>query len=257
MLYFFGNWRMNKTKSEITQFFVDFELNLAANENKQIIILPPFCYLDYTKNATNSMTTPEKKNMISFGAQFSNIGSVSSADFRTGQITPPQLKDCSAEYIMVGNAGCKEYFGITNETIGFQVNDALNSQMKVVLCVGEKIAEREAGQTQAVLDSQITAALNGLTAAQSTNVFVVYEPIWAIGTGKTCSPTDFAEAADIIYNKLNALTFSNIPILYGGSINTTTVTASSYIQATPRCYGVLVGAGSYLGERFANIINAT
>lgn len=254
MLYFFGNWKMNQTKDSITQFFTDLEAGLTADENKKIIILPPFCYLDYSRNALNGMTTAAKKNMITFGSQFSNVGEVNVGDFRTGQVTASQIKDCSAEYITVGLGECREYLGVTNAITNFQLKDAINNGMKAVLCVGEKITEREAGQTQSVLEEQITTALNGLTVTQSTGVFVAYEPLWAIGTGKICTADNFSDAANIIYNKLNALTFPNIPILYGGTVRNTT--AESFIQATPYCYGVLAAGASLTGANFSALVNA-
>ncbi len=242
-----GNWKMNKTPTE-TKLFVE-ELK-AVSQNKNgcdIVICVPFvdiaCAVEGTKG-TN----------IKVGAQ--NVHFAPSGAY-TGEISAQMLLDCGVEYVVIGHSERRQYFGETDETVNARVKAALEAGLKVILCIGELEKEREQGITAEILGKQTKIDLLGVTAEQMKNVIIAYEPVWAIGTGKTATTAQADEACGLVRGVISSLygkeTAENTIIQYGGSMNAKN---ASELLACVNVDGGLIGGASLKAPDFGVIINA-
>lgn len=248
---FFGNWKMNGSFSFIDSYFSDFFSAVDTNVTDTICIMPPACYIDYV----NSKMANFGSDVIMAGAQDMSMTGENNGAF-TGQIGMPMYVDCGAKYVLIGQAECREYLGLTNEQLKNRIYSALANGLKVVYCVGENLEEREAGQTETVLNTQITEGLNGLSVEQMANVTIAYEPIWAIGTSKTATPED-AENACVLIRQIVSSMFGeqaveNTYIIYGGSVKPAN---AAELCGMPNIDGLLVGGASLRPADFVGIIN--
>ncbi|HTX34685.1 MAG TPA: triose-phosphate isomerase [Bryobacteraceae bacterium] len=241
-----GNWKMYKTPADTIAFFEKFRPLTANSEHCEIVICPPFTSLSAAADAV-------KGSAIRVGAQ--NIAWAKEGAF-TGEISGPMIAATGATHAIVGHSERRQYFGETDETVLQRTRAALEFGLTPIVCVGERLEERESGKTEALLVSQFQNGIAGLTAAQFARIAIAYEPVWAIGTGKTATPEIAAEAHGIIREQARA-TFGKeageaIRILYGGSVkpdNTRT------LMAKPEIDGVLVGGASLNPVSFASIVN--
>lgn len=250
VIYFAGNWKMNKIKSEIDSFFETFNTDLTLNGQKSVIIFPPACYLDYVK----SKIAPNLSGMVSVGIQ--DISAHKSGAY-TGQISANMAKDCGCSVAMIGEAEVREYFGDTNAVCGEKLAMAMQSNLKAIYCVGENLSERDNGQTQSVIETQLSEALGDLyTYLNEGRIMIAYEPLWAIGTGKIATPQDLEDACEIIRlwirNHISMEAYGNSPVLAGGSVTPANI---QQIIAMPDINGGLVGGASTYADRFAAMIN--
>ena len=208
-----GNWKMNKTASEAKAFFEEFKPLVADVKNAEIIIGAPFTALE-------TATRETKGSNIKIAAE--NMNAKESGAY-TGEVSPLMLKDLGVEYVILGHSERREYYGETNEIINEKVKSALAHDLKPILCIGEKLEEREAGTMEAVIKDQIIGGLQNVTAEEMANVVLAYEPVWAIGTGKTATPAQAQEVHAFIRNLLTDLygkeVAENVTIQYGGSMN--------------------------------------
>lgn len=248
---FFGNWKMNGSFSFIDSYFSDFFAAVDTNVTDTICIMPPACYIDYV----NSTMVNFGSDVIMAGAQDMSMTGENSGAF-TGQIGMPMYVDCGAKYVLIGQAECRQYLGLTNEQLKNRIHRALEQGLKVVYCVGENLDEREAGQTETVLNTQITEGLANLSAEQMANITIAYEPIWAIGTGKTATPEDAEEACVMIRQIVSSMYgeqyTENTYIIYGGSVKP--ANAAELCNQT-NIDGLLVGGASLRPADFIGIIN--
>lgn len=254
-LWFGGNWKMNKVKSEIDDFFDTFNSALELNTYKKVIIFPPACYLDYVKS---KISASGLSDMISLGIQ--NISSEATGAY-TGQISAKQAADCGCSWAMVGGYEVREYLGVTDTDVNHATQLAFSNGLKVFLCVGENLEIREAGTYANYVQNQLQSCLSGVSASEVENykLVVVYEPIWAIGTGKTITNDNVREMLDdIIRPKLVELYGIEIadktPVLMGGAVNQRTI--QGFISEGSANGGLIAGA-SLQADRFASIINTT
>lgn len=247
---FFGNWKMNGSFSFIDNYFSDFFSAVDTNVTDTICIMPPACYIDYV----NSTIANFGSNVIMAGAQDMSMTGNDDGAF-TGQIGTPMYANCGAKYVLIGQAECREYLGLTNEQLKNRIGSALSRGLKVVYCVGENLEERENGQTESVLNTQITEGLAGLTQENMTNITIAYEPVWAIGTGKTATPADAQDACSLIRQIVSSM-FSevsdNLYIIYGGSVKPTN---AAELCSQADIDGLLVGGASLRPTQFVDIIN--
>lgn len=249
---FFGNWKMNGSFSFIDSYFSEFFSAVDTNVTDTICIMPPACYIDYV----NSTMVGFGSNVIMAGAQDMSMTGNDIGAF-TGQIGMPMYVDCGAKYVLIGQAECREYLGLTNEYLNRRIKNALQNGLKVVYCVGENLDEREAGQTESVLNTQITEGLDGLSAEQMSNIVIAYEPVWASGTGKIATPAD-AEAAcahirfeiESIYGP--AISQESLYVIYGGSVKPAN---AAELCMQENIDGLLVGGASLRPADFVGIIN--
>jgi triosephosphate isomerase len=173
----------------------------------------------------------------------------------TGEISAEMLLDAGCKYVIIGHSERRQYFGETDETVNKKVCQALNKGLLPIVCVGELLAEREAGKANDVIDRQITGALKGVTAAEMQKIVIAYEPVWAIGTGKTASPDQANEIHAFIRQKIKTMYTAEVAdglrIQYGGSVTPDNV---SQLMAKPDIDGALVGGASLKPESFAALV---
>lgn len=254
-LWFGGNWKMNKVKSEIDDFFDTFNSAVELNTEKKVIIFPPACYLNYVKS---KISASGLSDMISLGIQ--NISSEAAGAY-TGQISAKQAADCGCSWAMVGGYEVREYLGVTDTDASHATQLAFSNGLKVFLCVGENLEIREAGTYADYVKNQLQSSLLEVPTSEVENykLVVVYEPIWAIGTGKTITNDNVREMIEnIIRPKLVELYGIEIadktPVLMGGSVNARTI--QGFISEG-RANGGLMAGASLQADRFASIINTT
>ena len=241
-----GNWKMYKTPAETTAFFEKFAPLVASSEHCEIVICPPFTNLAAAVDAV-------KGTRIRIGAQ--NIAWAKEGAF-TGEISGPMLQAVGATHAIIGHSERRQYFGESDETVLKRTQAALEFGISPIVCVGERLEDREANRTEAVLQSQFQKGIAGLTEQQFAKIVIAYEPVWAIGTGKTATPDMAADAHRAIRaqvrGKFGKEAADAIRILYGGSVkadNTKT------LMAQPEIDGVLVGGASLDPASFASIVN--
>lgn len=251
ILYFAGNWKMNKLKADITSFFTAFASSLNANEPKPIWICPPNCYIKQTYDAIPSSIKPR----VHVCAQ--NIcQSVSSASGAyTGQISAAMAKDCGATTVMIGHSEVRQYLGLTVADSKKQVEAAAAQGLNILFCVGETLEEREAGQSADVIYNQL-AALNVSLITDVSTLIVCYEPVWSFGTGLTPTVNQANQMCALIQpwirNNIGGPVADNTKVIYGGAVIESTV--NSFVNQD-NILGVMVGGRSQDGTTFAGLIN--
>jgi len=241
-----GNWKMNKTPDEAKTLAGEIA---AKNPSPKcdVILCVPFVDLFAVKEAING-------SAVKLSAQ--NVHWAKSGAF-TGEISADMLTYCGCEYVIIGHSERRQYFGETNETVNARIKAALSAGIKVILCVGELEAEREGGLTEKVIDEQVVKALDGISADDMKNIIIAYEPVWAIGTGKTATEDQAEEVCLFIRTLVSKLYNSDIAdaltIQYGGSMNAKN---AEKLLSMPNIDGGLIGGASLKSEDFTIIIEA-
>ncbi|MFA6857285.1 MAG: triose-phosphate isomerase [Treponema sp.] len=241
--YIAGNWKMNTSRKEAVKLAQDLVKELKGKKNKYMIA-PPFVYLDAVAQVV-------KGSNIILGAQ-----DVAATDngAHTGEVSAAMLKDIGVETVVIGHSERRHEIGESDMLINAKVLKALNSGLDVVLCIGELLAEREAGKAEQVCAFQLDADLSGVTAEQMVRVTIAYEPVWAIGTGKTATPQDAEEIHAFIRSHIAKLysqqTADDIIIQYGGSMKASN---AAELLAEKDIDGGLIGGASLKAETFVPI----
>ena len=242
-----GNWKLNKTSREAIVLVEELKREVADLEGVDIVVCPPFTALESVSEALIETN-------IALGAQ--NVYWADSGAF-TGEISALMLKDFGVQYVIVGHSERRQYFGETNETVNKRLRAALAHGLTPIVCVGENLAEREADKTFAVIQTQIQGSLAGLTFDEMNKIVVAYEPVWAIGTGKTATPPMAQEAHAFVRGLLAKIfdpdTAQSVRIQYGGSVTPENIAA---FISQPDIDGALVGGASLKAASFAAIVNA-
>ena len=241
-----GNWKMYKTPAETTAFFEKFRPLVEKSSHCEIVICPPFTNLAPAVAAA-------KGSAIQIGGQ--NVAWAREGAF-TGEISGPMLAALGASHAIIGHSERRQYFAETDETVLKRTQAALEFGLTPIVCVGERLEERESGSTEAVLIGQFTKGIAGLTAQQFAKIVIAYEPVWAIGTGKTATPEIAADAHRVIREQVRARFGKDaadaVRILYGGSVKPDNVKS---LMAQPEIDGSLVGGASLDAASFASIVN--
>lgn len=240
-----GNWKMNTILQEATTLVTALKENLKNIEKKDIVVCPPFTYLAAVKGILKNST-------IKLGAQ--NVYSQPKGAF-TGEISTNMLKDVGCNYVIIGHSERRQIFKEDNESINHKLKAALGAGLSPIFCVGETLEERTDNATEKVIRRQIETGLDGIAKEQFTQMVVAYEPIWAIGTGKTASPEQAQEIHSFI-RKLVALlsseaTAKEIRIVYGGSVTPDNIES---LAKGNDIDGALVGGASLNAESFTKIV---
>ncbi|MBO7748219.1 triose-phosphate isomerase [Paenibacillus sp. MWE-103] len=239
-----GNWKMFKTVSEATAFFADVK-GKAEVDGVETVICAPFTTLP-------ALVEAAKGTSIAIGAQ--NVHFEDNGAF-TGEISGVMLKDLGVKYVIIGHSERRAYFAETDEIVNKKVQAAFKHGLTPIVCVGEKLEEREAEQTKTVCKVQTEAAFQGLSAAQAAEVVVAYEPIWAIGTGKSSTAADaedvIAFIRGVIAGLYDAATANAVRIQYGGSVKPNNV--SEYMGQSD-IDGALVGGASLEPASFIQLV---
>ncbi len=240
-----GNWKMNKTVAEALDLVRDLKLDLANIKEVDIVICPPFTALgEVSKQVLSSNLRLGAQNMSehTFGAY-------------TGEIAAGMLKEFSVRYVILGHSERRQFQKETDALIAKKALAAHAASIKPIICVGETLAEREANQTEKVLDTQVRGSLAGLTKAQMEETILAYEPVWAIGTGKTATSAQ-AQEAHLFIRQLVGMLFDEtvarrVRIQYGGSVKPAN---ARELMGLPDVDGALVGGASLESRSFADII---
>lgn len=241
-----GNWKMYKTKKEALEFAEEFK-KIYSGTDVKTAICAPFTQLE-------TLVEAFKDTNIGVGAQ--NVYFEDQGAF-TGEISVKMLEEIGVDYCIVGHSERRQYFGETDHTVNLKLKKLLKeSQITPILCVGENLSERESGMESTVVSNQIMAALDGLNSQEVGNLVVAYEPIWAIGTGKTATPKEAEEMCKLIRDTIEKIydedTCDKVIIQYGGSVKPENATE---IMNMFEIDGALVGGASLVPSSFMNIIN--
>lgn len=243
-----GNWKMNKTVAGSITLASELARKIGSQEPPCLVaIAPTFIALDSVREIV-------KKAPIKLAAQnchYEDEGAY------TGEISASMLKAVGCDYVILGHSERRQYFGETDAIVNRKVKKVLSEGMNVILCVGETLSEREAGVTETVVEAQVRGALNGVSESEMKSVVIAYEPVWAIGTGKTATP-DQAEAVHRFIRNLIASLYSNataerLIIQYGGSVKGSN---AKELFAMPNIDGALVGGASLKVDEFYQIIQS-
>jgi len=241
-----GNWKMNKTPSEAEEFMKGIEQVLTGSEAADYGVGAPFVDLDVcVKNAKNLIIAAENCNEKDSGAY-------------TGEVSVPMLKEVGITYCIIGHSERRTYYAETDAACAAKAKRLLADNIIPILCIGETEAQYDAGQTADVIKSQLAGSLAGLTAEEVAKMVIAYEPIWAIGTGKSADETTAENCCKLVRDTVKGLydeaTGEAVRIQYGGSVKPTNI--KSYM-ACPDIDGALIGGASLKVDSFKEIIDAT
>ena len=240
-----GNWKMNMLP-DATIRFIDELTPLVKDTENEVILCVPYTDLFY------ALLTAQNTN-IKIGAQ--NMHWEENGAY-TGEVSGPMLKAIGVEYVIIGHSERRQYFAETDETVNKKLKSAFKYGLKPIVCVGETLEEREAGKAEEIITSQTEKALSGLTEEQVENTIIAYEPIWAIGTGKTATSEDSNNAIKSIRNKISniygQMVAKRVIIQYGGSVKASN---AKELFTMSDIDGGLVGGASLKTEEFAKIVN--
>lgn len=243
-----GNWKMHTDLAEATILVEGIKAALAEGEvSREVVVCPPFTGLSTVADLIEDTD-------VRLGAQ--NMYFEPKGAF-TGEVSPLMLTDVGCHYVILGHSERREYFSESDALINQKIKAAFQYDLIPILCVGESLAQREANETQSFIVSQLTAGLEGLTAEQVSQMVIAYEPIWAIGTGKTATAEQAGEVCTAIRAKVAALfdaaTAEALRIQYGGSVKGSN---AKEILSQPDIDGALVGGASLKADDFMAIIKA-
>lgn len=241
-----GNWKMHKTVAEARALVEELLAGLGEVTDRQVVVCPPYTALAHVGQMI--VHTP-----IALGAQdvfYEREGAY------TGAISPLMLQDLGCRYVIIGHSERRQHFGETDTTVNRKMHATLRQGLFPILCVGESKPQRDAGQAETVVISQVRAGLEGIVPEMMDNVVLAYEPIWAIGTGDTATPEDAQAMHAAIRNILTELygreIAQQVRIQYGGSVRPDNIDA---LMAQPDIDGALVGGASLKAESFLRIIH--
>lgn len=240
-----GNWKMNMLPNEAIEYIEKLS-NLIKDTNNEVVLCVPYTDLFY------ALLTAQNTN-IKIGAQ--NMHFEEKGAF-TGEVSAKMLKSIKVEYVIIGHSERRQYFNETDETVNKKIKAAFENELKPIVCVGETLEQREEGKTAEIITKQTELALQGLTDEQVEQTIIAYEPIWAIGTGKTATSEDANNSIKEIRNKIATIygqkVADRVIIQYGGSVkakNAKELFSMSDID------GGLVGGASLDAEEFSKIVN--
>lgn len=239
-----GNWKMNNTMAETTALLTELAPMVADATAECVVCVP------YTSIATAASII--KDTNIKLGAE--NVHWAEKGAF-TGEISAKMLVELGVEYVIIGHSERRQYFGETDQTVNMRVKAALASGLKPIICVGETLEERESGKVEEVLVRQTKGAFEGIDKAELDNVVIAYEPVWAIGTGKTATSTDANDTIAIIRETMANIYCKDcaekVRIQYGGSMNPKNV---KELMAMPQIDGGLIGGASLKAVDFTAVV---
>ena len=236
---------MNHTGAQVKSVLTELVADMALGVKPEVVVAPVFPYLETAVQLTQGTAV----HIAAQNMHFEESGAY------TGEVSPSMLVDIGVEYVIIGHSERRTYFNETDETVNLKVKAALAHDLIPIMCCGETLQQRDQGEMQRFIEGQIEAGLAGISKEEVENIVIAYEPIWAIGTGKTATVEQAQEVCALIRRKLEALydikTADKISILYGGSVksgNVGELTSSLDID------GGLVGGGSLKADEFTKII---
>ena len=242
-----GNWKMNLTLAEAIELVDGIHYGLPFPGEVEVIVAPPFlCLPKLVEHLRDSYIAVAAQNLF-----FEDQGAF------TGECSGKQLKDVGVEYVIVGHSERRRYFGETDEIVNKKLKAAFRNGLIPIMCVGETLEEREKGEVSAIIGRQLAVGLLDLTVEQVSKLIIAYEPVWAIGTGKTATPSQVEDVHRLIRFSLSlkfgGQTSESVRILYGGSVKPSN---SRELLSLPNVDGALVGGASLKASDFIEIIKS-
>lgn len=241
-----GNWKMYKTIPEARELVTGLKEKLKETDQVEVVVCPPF-------TALAPVAELIKGSGIGLGAQ--NLFWEEEGAY-TGEVSPVMLRDLGCEYVIIGHSERRQYFGETDEMVNKKVKAALGHKLRPIICVGETLAQREAGETETLVANQVEKALAGVDAADLPQVVIAYEPIWAIGTGRSSTGEDANQVIGLIRKTIARLyqqeLADQVRIQYGGSVKPENI---KEFMAQPEIDGALVGGASLKVDSFMAIVD--
>ncbi|MFP4588417.1 MAG: triose-phosphate isomerase [Candidatus Bipolaricaulota bacterium] len=243
-----ANWKMHKTRSETKEFLEDFQPKMPVAKEIEVVIAPPFTSLDLVTAKANQ----SRLKACAQHCHYEDGGAF------TGEVSPAMLEEMEVTYVIAGHSERRNIFGESNSLVNKKVRAIFDHAMLPILCIGESEEERAKGETKEVLADQVATCLDDLSGKQVAQMIIAYEPIWAIGTGESASPSDAQEGCEFTRNQISTLydssTASSVRIQYGGSIKPHN---AEELMSQPDIDGGLIGSASLEPESFAKIISRT
>ena len=240
-----GNWKMNKTTGEAIDLVRELKAAISGVKGVEVAVAPPF-------TALYAVCKELEGSSIRLAAQ--NLYWEEKGAF-TGEVSPLMLKEVGCHYVIIGHSERRQFFGETDETVHRRIKAALAQGLKVIFCIGETLKEREEGKTFSVIERQVEDGLKNLSDKEMKNIVIAYEPIWAIGTGKTATPGQAEEVHRFIRGKIEKLYLrevsEEIRIQYGGSVTPENIKG---LMEQANIDGALVGGASLKAESFSKIV---
>jgi triosephosphate isomerase (TIM) len=242
-----GNWKMYKTVAEAIEFVQSFKPLVVASTHSDIVLAPPY---------TAIRAVADRLEGSNVGVAAQDTAAEPGPGAFTGEVSAAMVREAGARYAIIGHSERRQYFGETDESVNRKIRAATSAGLVVIACVGEQLADRDAGNAQGVVGRQLNGGLQNLTASEASRTILAYEPIWAIGTGRTASPEIAQEMHAFIRARVRSLFGDSIAesmqILYGGSIKPENIAA---LMDQPDIDGGLVGGASLEPDSFARIVN--
>ena len=243
-----GNWKLNNTISEAVDLTTEIKRLVADTTNVEIIVAPAF-------TALAAVYEVIQESNICLAAQ--DIYWENSGAF-TGEISPTMLKDVGCDYVIIGHSERRQFFAETNESVNLKTKAALTTDLKPIICVGEQLEDREAGNTEKIIEDHVSGGIKDLSADQMLSCVIAYEPVWAIGTGKTATPKQAQEVHAYIRQLISEAYTDEIAnqvrIQYGGSVKPDN---AAELMSQPDVDGALVGGASLQADSFAQIVKSS
>ena len=240
-----GNWKMNKTVGEALDLVRELKTAISGVKGVEVAVAPPF-------TALYAVHKELEGSSIRLAAQ--NLYWEEKGAF-TGEISPLMIKEIGCHYVIIGHSERRQFFGETDETVNRRIKAVLFQDLKVIFCIGETLKEREGGKTFSVVERQVEGGLKGLGDKEMRNMVIAYEPVWAIGTGKTATLEQAEEVHRFIRGKIDKLysreVSEEIRIQYGGSVTPENIKG---LMSQPNIDGALVGGASLKSESFSKIV---
>jgi len=240
-----GNWKMNNTIKQGESLVKDI-LDKDLSRDVEVVICVPFTFLD----RANELVTGTHVKLGAQNMHWEEKGAY------TGEISPIMLNELNVEYVIIGHSERRQYFNETDETVNKKIKSALGHNLTPIICVGESLEERENGKYKELIESQVTKAFNGIKKEDAVKTVIAYEPIWAIGTGRTASSEQAEEICYLIRSVIGKLydmdTLQNVRVLYGGSVKPDNIKELMHMENID---GALVGGASLKANDFVQLVN--
>lgn len=241
-----GNWKMYKTIGETEEFFNQIKPLLGDSRHCEVVIAPPFTAL---------LRASEVAGPLGIGISAQDLYWEAEGAW-TGEVSARMICDAGCRYTLIGHSERRQFFGETDRGVNRKIRAALGAGLEAIVCIGELLAEREAAQTEKVLEKQLTGGLAGLTEPDFSRIIIAYEPVWAIGTGRTATPEIAQEAHKFIRSRLGQIippsAAERVRVLYGGSVKPDNIAG---LMVQPDIDGALVGGASLQAKSFASIVH--
>jgi triosephosphate isomerase len=242
-----GNWKMYKTIPDALEFVRAFKPLVVASTHCEIVIAPPF-------TAIKSVSARLEGSNVEVAAQ--DVAPEPGPGAFTGEVSASMLKDAGAQWVIIGHSERRQYYGETDDSVNSKIRAAIAGGLSPIVCVGERLEERDAGRAEQVVEAQLSGGMRNLTASEASRIIIAYEPIWAIGTGRTATPETAQQMHAFIRFRVAAMFGDGLAgmtrILYGGSVKPENIVA---LMNQVDIDGALVGGASLEPDSFARIVN--